>query len=76
MGKIPYLMHKPDPADSENPVYCGKIAYGCRADGKVRGTEMKSCWVNRTITCWLDGVHEPIVSGRSLAGGAGKTLAQ
>lgn len=45
----------------DNPVYCGKIAYGRRAREKVKGTKADYKVVNKQDYCLVDGLHEGIV---------------
>ena len=45
----------------DNPVYCGKIAYGRRAREKVKGTKSDYKVVNKQEFCLVDGLHEGIV---------------
>ena len=45
----------------DNPVYCGKIAYGRRAREKVKGTKADYKVVNKQDFCLVDGLHEGIV---------------
>ena len=45
----------------DNPVYCGKIAYGRRTRKKVKGTKADYKVVNKQDFCLVDGLHEGIV---------------
>lgn len=45
----------------DNPVYCGKIAYGRRTREKVKGTKADYKVVNKQDYCLVDGLHEGIV---------------
>ena len=45
----------------DNPVYCGKIAYGRRAREKVKGTKADYKIVNKQEFCLVEGLHEGIV---------------
>ena len=45
----------------DNPVYCGKIAYGRRAREKVKGTKADYKIVNKQDFCLVEGLHEGIV---------------
>ncbi len=45
----------------DNPVYCGKIAYGRRTREKVKGTKADYKVVNKQDFCLVDGLHEGIV---------------
>lgn len=46
----------------DNPVYCGKIAYGRRTLEKVKGKKNEYRRINATDYIMVDGLHEPIVS--------------
>lgn len=46
----------------ENPVYCGKIAYGRRKTEKVLGTRNEYHLVHQDSYLLVDGLHEAIVS--------------
>ena len=46
----------------QNPVYCGKIAYGRRKTEKVYGTRNEYHLVNSDDYILVDGLHEAIVS--------------
>ena len=46
----------------QNPVYCGKIAYGRRKTEKVHGTRNDYHLVEQENYILVEGVHEPIVS--------------
>lgn len=46
----------------ENPVYCGKIAYGRRTLEKVKGKKNEYKRINATDYISVDGLHEPLVS--------------
>lgn len=46
----------------ENPVYCGKIAYGRRTLEKVKGKKNEYKRINATDYITVDGLHEPLVS--------------
>lgn len=46
----------------DNPVYCGKIAYGRRAREKVKGTKSEYHLVNTDDYILEEGQHEGIVS--------------
>ena len=46
----------------DNPVYCGKIAYGRRTREKVKGTRADYRVVHKQDYCLVDGLHEGIVS--------------
>lgn len=46
----------------ENPVYCGKIAYGRRTLEKVKGKKNEYRRINAKDYIMVDGLHEPIVS--------------
>lgn len=46
----------------QNPVYCGKIAYGRRKTEKVRGSRNQYKIVNADNYLLVDGLHEGIVS--------------
>lgn len=46
----------------ENPVYCGKIAYGRRTLEKVKGKKNEYKRKNATDYITVDGQHEPLVS--------------
>ena len=45
----------------DNPVYCGKIAYGRRTREKVKDTKADYKVVNKQDFCLVDGLHEGIV---------------
>ncbi len=45
----------------DNPVYCGKIAYGRRVREKVKGTKADYKVVKKQDFCLVDGLHEGIV---------------
>jgi hypothetical protein len=45
----------------DNPIYCGKIAYGRRAREKVKGTKADYKVVQKQEYCLVDGLHEGIV---------------
>lgn len=45
----------------DNPVYCGKIAYGRRTREKVKGTKADYKVVNKQDYCLVDGLHEGII---------------
>lgn len=45
----------------DNPVYCGKIAYGRRSREKVKGTKSEYRVVEKKDYCLVDGLHEGIV---------------
>lgn len=46
----------------ENPVYCGKIAYGRRTLEKVKGKKNEYKRINASDYITVDGLHEPLVS--------------
>ena len=46
----------------QNPVYCGKIAYGRRRTEKVHGTRNDYRQVNKEDYLLVDGLHEGLVS--------------
>ena len=46
----------------DNPVYCGKIAYGRRTLEKVKGKKNEYKRINATDYITVDGLHEPLVS--------------
>ena len=46
----------------ENPVYCGKIAYGRRTLEKVKGKKNEYKRINAADYITVDGLHEPLVS--------------
>ena len=46
----------------QNPVYCGKIAYGRRRTEKVRGTRNDYRQVYKDDYLFVDGLHEALVS--------------
>ena len=46
----------------ENPVYCGKIAYGRRTLEKVKGKKNEYKRINATDYITVDGLHESLVS--------------
>lgn len=46
----------------ENPVYCGKIAYGRRTLEKVKGKKNEYKRINAANYITVDGLHEPLVS--------------
>ncbi len=46
----------------ENPVYCGKIAYGRRTLEKVKGKKNAYKRINASDYITVDGLHEPLVS--------------
>ena len=46
----------------QNPVYCGKIAYGRRRTEKVHGTRNDYRQVYKDDYLLVDGLHEPLVS--------------
>ena len=46
----------------DNPVYCGKIAYGRRTREKVKGTKNEYKKVNKDDYILVDGQHQAIVS--------------
>ena len=46
----------------DNPVYCGKIAYGRRTLEKVKGKKNEYRRINATDYIMVDGLHEPIIS--------------
>ena len=46
----------------QNPVYCGKIAYGRRKTEKVHGTRNKYHLVEQDNYLIVDGIHEAIIS--------------
>ena len=45
----------------DNPIYCGKLAYGCRKNEKIAGTRNKYHIVKQDEYPVYDGVHEAIV---------------
>ena len=45
----------------DNPVYCGKIAYGRRTREKVKGAKADYKVVNKQDYCLVDGLHEGII---------------
>lgn len=45
----------------DNPVYCGKIAYGRRTREKVKGTKADYKVVNKQDYCLVDGLHKGII---------------
>jgi len=46
----------------KNPVYCGRIAYGCRRTEKVHGTRTEYRLVEQDDYILVDGIHEAIIS--------------
>ena len=46
----------------ENPIYCGKLAYGRRHNEKRQGTRNQYHIVKQEKYMLYDGIHEPIVS--------------
>lgn len=46
----------------DNPIYCGKIAYGRRTLEKVKGKKNEYKRVNAADYITVDGLHEPLVS--------------
>ncbi|MGN1104913.1 MAG: recombinase family protein [Candidatus Coproplasma sp.] len=46
----------------DNPVYCGKIAYGRRKHERVKGKKSEYRLVRQSDYCLVDGKHEGIVS--------------
>jgi len=46
----------------DNPVYCGKLAYGRRHNEKIAGTRNQYHIVKQDDYMLYDGAHEPIVS--------------
>lgn len=46
----------------QNPVYCGKIAYGRRKTEKVHGTRSDYHLVEQDNYLLVDGIHEAIIS--------------
>ncbi len=46
----------------DNPVYCGKIAFGRRKTEKINGTEDKTRIVNSDEYILSQGIHEAIIS--------------
>ena len=46
----------------DNPVYCGKLAYGRRRNEKVPGTRNQYHIVKQKDYMLYDGIHEPIIS--------------
>ena len=46
----------------ENPVYCGKIAYGRRTLEKVKGKKNEYKRINAIDYITVNGLHEPLVS--------------
>lgn len=46
----------------DNPVYCGKIAYGRRTLEKVKGKKNEYKRINASDYITVDGLHEPLVS--------------
>lgn len=46
----------------QNPVYCGKIAYGRRKTEKVHGTRNDYHLVEQDNYLLVDGIHDPIIS--------------
>lgn len=46
----------------DNPVYCGKIAYGRRVREKVKGTKDEYQVVKKQDYCLVEGLHMPIVN--------------
>lgn len=46
----------------DNPVYCGKIAYGRRKHEKVKGKKSEYRLVRQRDYCLVNGMHEGIVS--------------
>ncbi len=46
----------------DNPVYCGKMAYGRRTREKVKGKRDEYRVVKKQDYCLVDGLHEGIVS--------------
>ena len=60
----------------DNPVYCGKIAYGRRKNEKVSGTRDKYRIVPQDEYMLFDGVHEAIVDEKLWNKAHEKRLAQ
>ena len=46
----------------DNPVYCGKLAYGRRHNEKIPGTRNQYHIVKQKDYTLYDGIHEPIIS--------------
>ena len=46
----------------DNPVYCGKIAYGRRSKKRVKGKKNEYKLVKQKEYCLVDGQHEGIIS--------------
>ena len=46
----------------DNPVYCGKLAYGRRHNEKIPGTRNQYHIVKQKDYALYDGIHEPIIS--------------
>lgn len=46
----------------DNPVYCGKLAYGCRHNEKIPGTRNQCHIVKQDEYMLYDGAHEAIIS--------------
>lgn len=46
----------------DNPVYCGKLAYGRRHNEKIPGTRNQYHIVKQKGYTLYDGIHEPIIS--------------
>lgn len=46
----------------DNPVYCGKIAYGRRSKERVKGKKNEYKLVKQKEYCLVDGQHEGIIS--------------
>lgn len=60
----------------KNPVYCGKIAYGCRKTEKVHGTRNEYRLVEQDDFLLVDGLHEAIISEEVWNAAQAKLIAQ
>ena len=49
-------------SDEDNPVYCGKLAFGRRKNEKIPGTRNEYHIVKHDKSMFNDGIHEAIVS--------------
>ena len=52
----------------DNPVYCGKLAYGRRHNEKIPGTRNQYHIVKQKDYALYDGIHEPIISEEIIDG--------
>jgi len=61
-GKLTHFSHEFIRKALDNPVYCGKIAFGRRKTEKIQGKRNEFHVVKQSEFPVYDGIHEPIVS--------------